>query len=352
MGSATVGLLAEHPAEWSSVRRLGYSGLGPVLAAFVGWLAGHHAVAGADHVLFVADGALPFEAVRRLQPFLPRSLGEGRYFLCSRRTALALASAREPNLHLVLGGNFRGTLHDLVIERIGLELPHDRRLHCASELPRQYDECVLALAPHVAAIQAHAGTELAAFQWYLHSLGIDPHHSLALVDLGYSATTQRALASVLPNRIAGLYAATSPRAEAARQEGLEVHSFFGSDVEWGHGHGILDHSMLLEALFAADHGQVQGFEAHRGVLQVRLKEHARSDAEWAQIREAQEAAIDFCLDLVRRWGPAVFEEPIDPAAALDPWQHVLGRHTPWAATLFRDLTVDDQFTGFGRAPVR
>jgi hypothetical protein len=263
-----------------------------------------------------------------------------------------VASADEPALHLVLGGNFRGTLHDLLTERIGLALPHHPDLARPVELPRDHDECVLALTQHLPAIRAHACTELAAFRWYLRSLGIEPQHALALVDLGYSATTQRALATVLPNRIIGLYAATSPRARAACDEGLEVHALFGHDVEWGQGHGILDHSMLLEALLAADHGQVQEFQASGSGLRVQLKDHARSDAEWAQLREAQEAAIEFCMDLVCRWGPAVFEEAIDPAAALDPWQHVLSPHTPWAATLFRQLTVDDQFTGFGRAPVR
>jgi FMN phosphatase YigB (HAD superfamily) len=353
VGSATVGLFGEHPADWSPVRRFGYSGLGPLLAAFVGWLALHPAVTASDHVLFVArDGALPYEAVRRLRPFLPPSLGRSQYFLCSRRTALAVASAGEPALHLVLGGNFRGTLHDLLTERIGLALPDDPQLHRPVELPRDHDECVLALAPHLPAISAHACTELAAFRWYLHSLGIEPQHTLALVDLGYSATTQRALATVVPNRIAGLYGATSPRARDASDEGLELHALFGRDVEWGQGHGILDHSMLLEALFAADHGQVQQFSAGGGGLRVHLKDHARTDADRAQIREAQEAAIEFCTDLVSRWGPAVFEEAIDPAAALDPWQYVLSSHTPWATALFRQLTVDDQFTGFGRAPVR
>ena len=353
VGNAVVRLFGEFPAEWPLAQRLGHAGLGPLLAAFVSWLAGHPAIHDVDHLLYVArDGALPLEATQRLLPFLPSALGNGKYFLCSRRTALAIASADELALDLVLAGNFRGTLRALLLERTGLDLDHPE-LERSVQLPNDLIACTAVLQEHAGIIQRHAHDELRGFNAYLRSLGIEPQHRIALVDLGYSATTQRALARVLPNEVIGLYAATSTAAEVARGEGLAVHSCFGDHLEWGQGHGILDHSMLLEALFAADHGQVERFDVDERGVRVRLKAaNRRSPAEWAEVRCAQEAAIAFCTELVDRFGPAILTEPIDPDAALEPWQHLLSTRTSWADRLFRDLFVDDQFTGFGRAPVR
>jgi hypothetical protein len=354
VGNAVVRLFGEFPAEWSLARRLGHSGLGPLLAAFVGWLARHPSIDDVDHVLYVArDGALPLEVTQRLMPFLPSSLGKGKYLLCSRRTALAIASADDLALDLVLAGTFRGTLRALLSERIGLDLPDDPRLHHVVTLPEDLAACESVLRDHATEIQRHATDELRGFHAYLRSLGIEPHHRIALVDLGYSATTQRALARVVPNEVIGLYAATSTAAQMARDEGLAVYSCFGDRLEWGQGHGILDHSMLLEALFAADHGQVERLQVDAKGVSVRLKDaNRRSPAEWAEVRQAQEAAIDFCTELVDRFGTAIFTESIDPVAALGPWQHMLSSRTSWADHLFRDLFVDDQFTGYGRAPVR
>lgn len=358
VGGAAAHLFRNPDPHWSPYRRFGYSALGPLVAAFISWLDLHETVRQADRLLFVSrDGHVFHRVAQHLAPFL-HSLGRGEYFYASRRSALPMVFADEwtagvdAAVALAVRGNFTGTLREMIWHRLGLPLiSEDPALDEPIELSEQRGLATDVLLQHRLALRNHANATARGFGGYVRALHIDPTQRLALIDLGYSATTQRVLAGVLPNSIAGLYCATTPDAHA---HGLDVDGCFGTSIDPDDGrHAVFANCLVLESLLSADHGHVEGWEHGPGGVGVFTTASVESDSRHRlAIAEVQDAAVAYCVDLVHRYGPTVYDEPVDPVMALKWWELAMSDDVPWARSLFVDWRFDDAFSGRPGSPIR
>lgn len=345
--------LSDSQGRRSDAFRFGWSGLGPLIWAYVTWLINHPATKESQHLLFLArDGDLPMKVLNTLRPFVPESVPPASYVLTSRRSAISIGQANGPRLDLLLsGGDWTGSLRELVRVRIGLELPRDPSLDIHIELPGDLDQATRWLTPYADSLVERGRRDLQAFLAYFRKLGIGDEASCVIADLGYSGTIQRCFEEVLPQKFIGLYAATTPRARACA---FGAHGLFGEDVSWPDDRNtILDNGLLLESLWQSDHGQVDRIVHSRDGIQAQLRwRDPISDFEHHELLEARDGAVAFCREVVEMFGPEIIDMPIDQYMAMAPFAHLVSGSVPWSNRVLAHLTIDNDFTGLGQSRVR
>jgi hypothetical protein len=261
---------------------------------------------------------------------------ECTYFRMPRKLALAAAQAPGLDAAMIVGaGEFTGTVADMVEARTGLRLAGAAAQRKIA-LPRDSRLAEGELAGHRADIERHGKEQLAGILRYLGSLGIDPDTPLCLVDLGYSATTQRALERVLPNPTHGVYWATTPRADRVSS----AEGWFGEGVEFFKGNWFLDNSLLFESLMGRVEGQSIGFDVDGSPI---LGDTPDTDVE--RITRVQEAALRYVEDLTAMYGHAVLADGIDPGRVLDWVSRADGRFLPAPEAMFKSLRIENAFIG-------
>lgn len=350
VGLAATALYGQGHRWWDGVspaRRFGWAGIGPILWTYVTWLIQHPATTAADRILFLArDGHLSQVLLERLRPLLSDDVPPSAYLLTSRCCALSIAQANGPRFDLLLGLNtWIGPVRNLVRHRLGVELPDDPTLDQDVELPSKFDVALALLEPYAGVLVEQGRRDLQAFEQYLHSLGIQPEEKLVLSDLGYSGTIQRCLELALPNPFTGLYAATTPM---AKQVIGDAYGVFGDAVTWPQEQGL-----LLEAIWSADHGQVIRIESTPDGPVACLRQPDLIDkADRRELEEIREAAIEFCLEVIERFGPEILYQPVDGPLALHPFADLTSGKIDWFRHVLANLKVEGDFTGIASSYVR
>ena len=318
----------------------GYSVLGPIVAAFGAALVQRKRDRPHERLLLMArDTAVIDEVMRRWNQAAPSVVPAADYFQVSRRAALAASSAVGVDIDLVLdAGAFDGVFADMVEARTGFR-PAGERFEVEVHHPAERGRCADLLAELGDQLRANGETQLQGLRRHLGDLGVDDRSPLCLVDLGYSGTTQRALAKVLPNPISGLYCVTTPAGAAAGGQGV-----FGNGVRFWTGHWFLDHSLLLEALLSSTTGPVHGYTTDPNLDAVVFGEPPTGvDSE--RIGVVQAAALDYCADLLRIFGPAVVTDGIDAAAVLSWVSRIPPQFLASPNQLFAGLRIENGFVG-------
>ena len=334
----------------------GYGVVGPLMAAFVSWIRRRAVADGVDRLLFVArDGYLPMRVMQQLDRADPDRRVASNYFLTSRRAALRVAvggDELDEAIDVALGAAwYGGTVSSFFDARFGWSLEPDVLADIADrsvELPR--DESMLrdAIVSVADRLRELGRRERAAFDRYVATIGLDANGHHALVDLGYSGTTQRLLSGALPGRTSGYYAVLT-RAGTAMPE---TAACFGDDVVWNDANLIFNHQRIFELICAAPHGQVAGLSGDGGSVGVAIDTRARvDDAERRVVAEVQAAAVRFCNDLIARHGPDLLTGPLDEPAVMRAIERATEIMLPSFETVFAGLHLDDDYSGISRLPI-
>lgn len=321
----------------------GYAVLGPLVASFIGRLIEQGRRHPEQRMLLLArDTQLFFDTMFDLRQHLGRLVPPIDYFPVSRRAALGVSLAEGLDASLILdGGAFDGVFADMVEARTGYR-PAGEQYQVQVSHPAERERCTALLQSLADELQAHGRLELAGFRRYLASIGLDGTTPLCLVDLGYAATTQRALARVLPNTMDGVYCATTPAAAAAVGEGQAVSGHFADGVPFWSGNWFIDNSLLLEALLSSSDGPTISYQATDPNLGFVFGAAPRVDP---RVTRVKAAATRFCTDLAAMYGPAVYADGLDPAAVLHWVSRVPSRFLPPPQQLFAGLRIENGFIG-------
>lgn len=324
----------------SSEAVFGYSVLGPLVAALGAEVVRRRRDRPHERVLLMArDTALVYQVLQQWHADAPDAVPVVEYFQVSRRAALAASAAGGLDIDLVLdAGAFEGVFTDLVEARLGVR-PEGEQFAVTVRHPAQRELCAALLAELAEPVRAAGEEQLAGLRRHLSELGIDDRTPMCVVDLGYSATTQRALARVLPNQISGLYGVTTPAGEATGAAAL-----FGSGVRFWTGHWFLDHSLLLEALLSSTDGAVLGYRTDPTAdAVVRAEPPVGVDRD--RIGVVQTAARSYCADLLHMYGPAVLTDGIDATAVLSWVSRIRPEFLLPPTELFAGLRIENGFVG-------
>ena len=315
----------------------GYAVLGPIVAGFLSQLVQHHRRHPDQRLLLLARDSWLFDDVlSALRVDCPEAVPPTTWFEISRRAALAASAGGGLDIDLVLdAGAFEGRFADLVEQRLGT-VPEGDRYEASVSHPRERNRCAALLREVAPEVERQGRQRLAGLRRHMTSLGIDDAEPLCLVDLGYSATTQRALARVLPNAVSGLYCATTPAGAAAGGQGV-----YAEGVDFWAGNWFLDNSLLLESLLSSTAGAVLGHAADGTVLRA----DAKTGVDVDRVRAVQASARRYCLDLVRMFGAAVLTDPIAPQSVLRWVSGVPAQFMLPAGRLFAGLRIENGFVG-------
>lgn len=342
----------------TSLRDFGYLVIGPALTSFMAWLLREARRERISMLLYVSrEGHL----LKKAHDLISGSYGElnadappaASYFLSSRTTACFAALNDAESIELLLNARFRGSLADLLRLRIGIEdiAPFVNRLgeECLfrpGELPIDRPRYRELLGKCLDLLVERAATEREHYRRYASAL-IGGHRA-ALVDIGYSATIQRALATFMEGIAGGFYFVTLDQAQRAETSGQFAKGCFGNKLNpFTTQLPMFKYSLLLEAAMTAPDGQFLGFD---GDGNPRYKVHGHAQEHFSQIDEIHRGALDFLGDALAVTGDAFEAIGEHHAAAQLPIRQVIdGRWklTPVPESLF----VEDDFSGIGEVSV-
>jgi FMN phosphatase YigB (HAD superfamily) len=336
------------PFRFDDARDLGYCVFGPMAFAFMSWLARRVAENGIDRCYFLARGAYFLHRLYEKLSALDKSLPPASYLMASRRSVLpaAFATTEEPSWILSGAGDFKGTFATLLEARLGMS---SERLGAFAgtpiRLPRDRERAAQLVAENFEAIVVHCVDAKRKVVAYLAQEGLLDAKRPALVDLGYSATIQKALQAATGRPLGGYYFATQPAAREAEAQGGHVEAYFGMGVEGQPAPEILRHDLLLEAFFAGPSGQVDGYADHDGLVAPVHGAEPEAGMNFVQLRRVAEGMEAYCLELARAYGPAILRAEYDPDLALEPFRRLTSGWGGIPECLRLALLVEDEFCG-------
>jgi hypothetical protein len=330
---------------------LGYAAFGPVVMTFLAWLAQHPALADVDHLYFLArEGYLLRQLWERLRAEGRPELPGSTYLLASRRAAMAAAQARSFDADQILRGfGFDGTVREMLASRIGLVLPDD---HEFADLRLTLPDDDVAARKVVNELEdvivAHGAGELEHMVGYLRRVGLTGPAAAGVVDIGYSATIQKHLQGLVGHGLTGFYMGTLSKANDVAASGGTAYGCFAEDVpKWTPTSPFHLYSILLEAFLTAPQGQVERVEIQGDDVVHHFRQEYRTADELGVVERLHAGATRYCEDLLRSYGTAILDVPIDVAAVLD-LVTMVATGAIVAPTVTPALVVDDDFCGLPR----
>lgn len=343
--------------EIRSLHDFGYLTIGPALTVFMAWLIGQARQDGIDLLLYASrEGHLLQQAHELVAHQLDSSgarIPAGAYFLCSRGAA-GLAAMRDPAaLEILLGAHFTGSFADLLQRRYCIEdlTPFSARLgqqamEQPGSLPEDRARFLSMLEQCQDLLMACAET---AQERYLHYTDtLIAGRSAALVDIGYSATIQKALAHFVKDIAGGYYFVTTENARGVEAFGQFAKGCFGDGINPFHSDlPLYQYSLLFEAVLTAPHGQFLGFD---GSGAPRYKVPGLAQRHFEQLEAIHAGALGFLADVLAVTGTAFEQLGAHHQASQLPIRQVMEYRWRLAGDS-QALHVEDNFSGNGELSI-
>ncbi len=325
---------------------------GPLVFAFIAWLARHPTLRHMRQLFFVSrEGWF----LKRLYDVVREASGRtdlppSSYLHCSRRAALAAAQGRglDPDA-LLRGAGFNGSLEAFLLARLGFvpDAALGHRHHPVS-FPRDAElvRCMIELMGD--GIAAHGARALRAFSAYAEQVGLTGPGPIGFVDVGYSGTMQTAIQTALGRSLIGLYMGVSHDASQVRAGGGHAFGAFadGNVADFTGGYGL-----MLEAFLTAPHGQVVGYDDSALPATPLFRHDGLSQDVFPTLERIYDGVEEYARTLIRCWGPDLLDLPFRPEAATAMLQAVRDRRIRLSPELMAALSVEDDFCGNGEIAV-
>lgn len=353
-----VGLdVGNRSVEIRSLRDFGYLTIGPALAVFMAWLIGQARQDGIALLLYASrEGYLLQQAhdlIGRQRGDAGAELPAGAYFLCSRGAAGLAAVNDAAALEMLLGGNFQGSCADLLRQRFCLEdlTPFIARLGDAAmarpgRLPEDRPRFLDLLTQCLDLLTACAATARQRYRQYAAPLIGD--RRAALVDIGYSATIQKALAGYVKPIAGGYYFVTTENARSVANLGQFAKGCFGDGINAFHSEiPLYQYALLFEAVLTAPHGQLLGFAADGT---PRYKAPGAGQRHFGEIAEIHAGALEFLATVLAVTGEDFERIGTHHAASQLPIKQVMEYRWRLAGDP-QALRVEDDFSGNGEISI-
>jgi GT2 family glycosyltransferase/FMN phosphatase YigB (HAD superfamily)/glycosyltransferase involved in cell wall biosynthesis len=329
---------------------VGYVVFGPVIYSFLSWLIRHPACRSIEKLFFLArEGWILHRCYEQIRLCFPElELPEGIYLHVSRRSTLMPAQALRFSPEAAISGSgYRGLVADFLVHRLGFQIPASSGISDVEiMLPEDSErvlEWLMELSP---AIEQQARQELAGIRCYLTSAGFLGAQNIAVVDIGYSATIQSQLQTILGGSIMGFYFATTERARQVEAQGGQAFGWLVSDANLPDPrHGVLQNSLLVEAVMTAPHGQVLSFD-DKGVPQYKYT--PGRDESFSLVAELHEGILSYISDLAEVYGAPLLLQETSRHMAQAFFRMLTEQHLQLPKELQETLFVDDDYCGRGK----
>ncbi|KPA99568.1 rhamnan synthesis F family protein [Pseudomonas asplenii] len=331
------------PLVLNSLVDVGCLVYGPLVMSFLNWLDKKLVAGRYERVLFLArDGFYLKELFNRYYSSVCRERTE--YFFCSRQSLLAVLWAGGIVVEdLLSGGHFRGSMSALLKARLGFETSDSGDLIV---LPGDEARVRQYVSAHREAIAHYCAGQRLAFTHYLDRLGIHSGGRYAVIDLGYAGTIQYRLQRILQCPLDGFYMVTNKAAQQVVDEGGRIHGFFNDALGLDRSiQPVEAHSLALEAVFSAPHGQVTGY-VPAGIVFSDRNQSAQTLAQ-----ALQEGIGRYFSMLLDAYGESVLDVDFSPLTAQYPFELMISGGIVLPEKFSRQFTVEDDFCGNGELNV-
>lgn len=343
-----------HLEESNFWEHFGYAYVGPVYFGFVSWLVEQIRRDGIQRVHFLArEGYVIQQVYERFEA--QRPLGLPRDYLYASRRLYGVASITdldERALALLVKKDLQSTVgeflrsngidpaqHIEVLRAKGFSGP-DERLRPGIDGERARG-LLLALKE---AVLAFAARERATLADYLKSLGFDQAQRVAVVDVGWNGSMQKALAGLaeplgLRAELQGYYLGAFPR-QVARPGDLR-----GYLIDQG-GPGprlraLWEGLYLLEFIFAAPHTSIVGLRRQGERIMPMHREEPENPYQARAIASMQQAALAFVDDMLATHGAV----SVPASVVFTMLERLLLEPTKLEAQMLGDLSHDESLHG-------
>ena len=339
-----------NPIELDDAGDLGYTIFGPVVFTFMAWLISHPSFSKVSHLYFLSrEGYLLIDLYNTMRVQFPNlKLPAATYFYTSRRVALSASLGVTSDIKNILAGfGFNGTLAKLLENRIGFVLPEEYKyLDYSISLPRDslsVFDTLCSLSEHLI---LHGISELRNIQAYCHTTGIMNTDISAIVDIGYSATIQKSLQSIIGKGLIGFYFGTFSNAqEVSKLDGDAFGCYVENIPEYTTDNPFIKYSDLLESILTAPHGQVSGFhELNLEISPIFGTQH-HDDNGLMIINNIQLGIKKYFNELVELYGEDLLFTDVDKQSALELLRLFYEGKITISQDILASLTVEDKFCG-------
>jgi FMN phosphatase YigB (HAD superfamily) len=334
--------------ELRSLRDFGYLTIGPALTVFMAWLIDRARQDSVELLLYASrEGHLLRQAHALIADRLGADMPLGEYFLCSRAAAGLAATRDSASMEVMLGAHFQGSFADLLRRRYCIEdlAPFTARLgeeaiQRSGALPEDRPRFVGLLEQCMDLLVAEAAVARERYQRYAEN--VIAGRRAALVDIGYSATIQKALANFVENIAGGYYFVTTDNVRSVESFGQFAKGCFGDQINPFHSDiPLYQYSLLFEAVLTAPHGQLLGFAADG---MPRYKPPGLAQRHFEQIEDIHAGALEFLTDTLAVVGNAFTHLGTHHRASQLPIRQIMEYRWRLACDL-RPLHVEDNFSG-------
>lgn len=333
---------------------LGYTVLGPLLLDYLAWIGRETADLRHDAIAFVSRDGYPLKlGYDTICDFAePERRRKSIYLLSSRRSAGVAGARLADDVLLLLDSPFEGTLHNLLIARMGDEIAGivlrntDSSVHGSIfKLPSMRSEVAEILQTSMASILEVAAKERESYlSYWSRELG---QAKPLIADIGYSGSIQAALSRMLGVPLDGAYFALTRR--ASNVPGSLKARFHDERTDGARSaSAVLRHDILLESLLKAPHAQLSKFELEAESGQIRAVHvvEEQTKKQHALLDSVHSGACDFIRDVGNVIGSDILKMDLDRALVQEPLAN-LGVGAWRTGSWGRMLYADDFYTGRG-----
>lgn len=350
------------PRSGSSVngdlRTFGYWYFGPILLAYVNWVATRAVAEGVDALYFLArDGDILIRIYEQLRKYRP--LPEGVYLEVSRRSIGVPFIRRREQLDKLLQPEYPGgSLSELLRIRLGIDITRHPEInvrdfgfagiHSAVFIPADLPK-VKQLCYHLyQRLPEHFAAEATNATAYLRSMGLFDAGKKAVVDIGYSGTLQRILNEVgLEEPVHGYYMVLYRIFDALmKNPAVSAEGLFGDRIDPYLKELSIDrYSLFYEMVLSSTRGPVECYNADGRPVYAAVGEEERYKL--LKLPEIHAGIMEYCRDVLGLLEDSSLIRWDDTNFLLKPFQWFLEHPSQADLDMLADYTLDDHYCGQG-----
>lgn len=316
-------------------RELGYIAYGPLIFSYLGYLLRMCREKEIKKLLFCArDGFLLQRAFDRYAALLGVDDIETKYLKISRLLIRKMRLESSEEIRAFAHLPYRGTKKDFFWQRFGCDGADRGDL----ELPRDFSLIEGELAAREGEIIAWSRAMAKRYESYLRQ-EIGAFAGAALVDFGYTGSTQYYLSQFLRMPLTGFYLLADMTHDNPYNDGQDKYScIFDERDRRGQKSSLQKLFLLLEAVYTAPYGTFTALEEGGRFVTAPL---TKNNLYFAVKEKIHEGVLAFIEDMVGVWGNEVFREALSPVLGAKCLDAVFGEHVAIPQNIVDTFYQDD-----------
>lgn len=357
-----MGQIGEDSLFMNSPYNVGYAALGPMLTAYMQWIARQAKRDGIEMLYFLSREGWLLKQIYDSINLQNEGAVPSSYLYCSRRT-VRVASIKTTNdiLNIASQPFSSGvTLGQLMEYRFGLtesELSLDIITKCGfsgrDEFLEANNETKVKFSKFCRQIShlilAHAEMERDVYLEYLESTKITQTSKVGIVDIGWKANMQASLGSLLNKEFNGYYYATLQGAEAWLVKGHDIKAFVGDFITVENKSSAVNNRHFVEFLTChTEKSLVSMTRDSMGNIVKNFRDEPSHGMRSKIIDEIHNGAISFARDMADRFGILLQQTYADWSIGEKVFAFFVNSPTVADAKMFVGQAFEDSFGGVAK----